>query len=289
MDSARADAGPLTEADTRLAADVGRRARLVLVFERRGAQTVLSHGYAEPPLRVGRPLQEAAGLHVILASAAPGIFGGDRFDLQVHVGRGARVRLSSQSALQVHPSLEGEPATLTSRYRVDAGALLSCSFDPVIPFGGARLEQRVDLDVASGAHLYWSDGLMSGRQARGERWAFTALSHDLALRRAGRIEYLERYRIDPAERSPGHPWIAAGSNYIGTILMLGSRIPIEEVEALQRDLEASPCLGAAVDLVDDDLVIGRLMAPDGAAFHAARRACSRWSAAVSTCTRAAEK
>jgi urease accessory protein len=270
----------VTETDTRPAADVGRRARLVLVFERRGARTVLSHGYAEPPLRVGRPLEEASGLHVILASSAPGIFGGDRFDLEVHLGCGARVRLSSQSALQVHPSPDGETATLTSRYRVDAGGELSCSFDPLIPFAGARLEQRVELDVASGARLYWSDGLMSGRQARGERWAFTAVSHELALRREGRLEYLERYRIDPAERSPARPWIAAGSDYAGTILMLGSRIPSAEIEALQRDLEARPGLSAAIDLVDDDLAIGRLLSSDGAAFHDARRAWSRWNSAV---------
>ena len=50
----------------------------------RGAQrggTVLAHAYAEPPLRVGRALRRRrGGVHVILASSAPGIFGGDRFE-----------------------------------------------------------------------------------------------------------------------------------------------------------------------------------------------------------------
>ena len=43
----------------------------------------------------------------------------------------------------------------------------------MIPFAGARLEQRFDLaGRRRPAALYWSDALMSGRVSRGEAWRF---------------------------------------------------------------------------------------------------------------------
>ena len=40
--------------DVRATHEVGRKARLELVFGCKSGKTVLTHGYAEPPLRVGR-------------------------------------------------------------------------------------------------------------------------------------------------------------------------------------------------------------------------------------------
>src|SRR5216684_1595331 len=88
--------------DDRRASEVGRRARLELRFVEQRGRTVLADAYAEPPFRVGRTFQEGAGLHMIMASSAPGVFGGDSLDQVVHVEEGATVRLTSQSAMQVH-------------------------------------------------------------------------------------------------------------------------------------------------------------------------------------------
>ena len=90
--------------DDRLPADVGRRARLELVFGFRDGRTVLVDSYAEPPLRVGRCFENGRGLHLILASSAPGIFGGDAIRQTIRLEPGAIVTLTSQSATQLHPA-----------------------------------------------------------------------------------------------------------------------------------------------------------------------------------------
>jgi len=69
--------GRTVSRDIRRPAEVGRSARLELVFGARGGKTVLVSSYAEPPLRVGRCFDEGRGLRLIVASSAPGIFGGD--------------------------------------------------------------------------------------------------------------------------------------------------------------------------------------------------------------------
>ena len=176
---------------------VGRHARLDLTFLYRHGRTVLAEAYAEPPFRVGRWFAQGDDLHMILTSSAPGAFGHDHLRQIVRVGRGAHVRLTSQSALQVHPSPDGATTHLHSSYDVADGAHLHCHWRPLIPFAGARLEQRIEVKIAGGGYLYWSDALMSGRHAHGERWTFASLAHEIAVSRDGSLEYLERYRVQP--------------------------------------------------------------------------------------------
>src|SRR4029077_18937906 len=196
---------PAGRRDERPRSLVGRHARLDLAFRYRNGRTVLDGGYAEPPFRVGRWFGEGEGLHMILTSSAPGAFGQDHLRQSVRVGRGARVRLTSQSAMQVHPSPDGATAHLESSYHVEDGAHLHCEWHPLIPFSQARIDQRIDLNIEGEGSLYWSDALMSGGKARGERWTFASLAHELSVSRDGSLEFLERYRIQPSELAVSRP------------------------------------------------------------------------------------
>jgi urease accessory protein len=267
----RCPQGPAGRRDDRPLPVVGRHARLDLAFLYRNGRTVLAEAYAEPPFRVGRWFAEGEGLHMILASSAPGVFGHDRLQQTVRVGCGARVRLTSQSAMQVHPSLEGATAHLLSSYRVEDGAHLHCDWHPLIPFAAARIDQRIDVNIAGGGCLYWSDALMSGRQARGERWKFASLAHEIAVYRDGCLEYLERYRIQPAEVDVSRRWAAGDASYLGTTLMSGRRIEAGAAERLHIGLGRLAGVRAAADLLDDRLLLVRLLSAFGPAFHEARR------------------
>jgi urease accessory protein len=249
---------------------VGRQARLDLEFQRRAGRTVLVHAYAEPPLRAGRCFEDGDGVHLIMASSAPGIFGGDLFEQRVRVGAGCRVRLTSQSALQVHPG-GADAARLIGRYVVEDGASLRCEWEPLIPFAAARLEQCIEIDLAVSASLVWSDALMCGRQGRGERWAFEALAHELRIRRGGRLEYLERYRAEPHDNRPDEPWRGADSAYFGTFLSSGAPVEPSAVDTLHAELSRRSGVRAAADRLDPAVLLVRLMGRDGTAFHDARR------------------
>lgn len=249
---------------------MGRKARFELVFEVRRQRTVLTHAYAEPPFRIGRPFLDRTGLRMILAWSAPGIFGGDELEQHVRAGRGARVHLMSQSALQVHPSPGGALATLRSTFHVDEDASLGCEWDPIIPFAASRLLQRIDLRCEARATLWWSDALMIGRQARGERWRFETLDHELKLSRGGGLAYLERYQLRP--RHAGRlsaPWGASAAAYFGTVISSGRPVA-RRLETLADELGRLPGLRAGVDALDDQLALVRLMGDGGGAFHQAR-------------------
>src|SRR6188474_546343 len=77
--------------DSRRASEIGRRARLELVFSYRRGRTLLSHAYAEPPFRVGALFEAGSMASMTLVYCAPGVFPGDRLEQRVRVERGARV------------------------------------------------------------------------------------------------------------------------------------------------------------------------------------------------------
>jgi urease accessory protein len=283
VDSARTALRPLA-ADDRTAADVGRRGRLELTFGRRGERTVLLHSYAEPPFRVGRVLPDGDAVHLILASSAPGIFGGDVLQQTVIVQSGARVRLTSQSATQVHANNAGAVATLTSTYRVEHGGHLHCEWDPVIPFPDAKLDQRILIDLTGEAMLVWSDALMGGREARGERWRFSCLAHELRLVHEGTLAYMERYRIAPDTDRPGHRWIADEGCYFGTLLAAGGAMSRAVAAHAHREMALHGSIRGSADLLDERLLLARLVSADGRSFHHVRQAIFRLFSGADTCT-----
>ena len=256
--------------DRRPIREIGRHARLELHFALRGGRTVIEHAYAEPPFRVGRAFDVDGALHLIMTTSSPGIFGGDDFDQSIIVGPGARVSLTSQSALQLHGSVDGRFATMRCSYDVSAGASLTCRWDPLIPFPGAKLQNRLRVDVASDASLLWSDAVMSGRQARGERWRFDCLDHELALRRGGDLVYLERYRLEPECGALDSAWVSAGANYFGTILHVGETVAAGETETLHGALQSVSGVVGASDLLTEGVALTRLAAATGIVFHHAR-------------------
>ena len=288
--------------DDRKPAAIGRDARLELVFERRGARTIIAHAYAEPPFRIGHSFAIDDAAYVIVVCAGPGVFAGDTLRQSIRVAPGARVVLTSQSALQVHPapgavrpesdsrsdlsqttvrprSDHGQTAVrphgaavVRHTYDVDDDGELHCHWDPVIPFADAALVQEFDLTLHASARLYWSDALMSGRASRGEAWRFRELAHTLRLRIDGALKYLERCRLSPADGPLPRRWVADDANYFATTLVHHERATADESEALHRHLEMMNGVRAAVDLLEPRLIGARIMASNGAAFAAARAA-----------------
>jgi urease accessory protein UreH len=274
-----------------VSAAIGREARLELSFERRNGRTVLAHSYAEPPLRVGRAFELGEAAYVILVCTGAGIFAGDTLRQSVRVGSGARVVLASQSALQAHPGAAASAAVIAHDYIVEDDGELRCQWDPLIPFAGARIEQRFDLRIAGSSRLYWSDAVMAGRVSRGEAWRFQSLTHELRLRVGDSLAYLERYTLAPASRAVDRPWIAGRARYLATAIVhhdaatsdtaetLQGLAPLKRCPAYEGDREARPAcepgrlaVDLGVDLIQAKTIVGRILAADGAPFAAARRA-----------------
>jgi urease accessory protein UreH len=181
------------------------------------------------------------------------------------------VRLTSQSALQLHPSPDGATASLEASYRVEDGADLHCEWHPQIPFANARVDQRIEIQISGGGCLYWSDAFMSGRHTRGEHWKFASLAHEIAVSRNCSLEYLERYRIQPSDTDVSRRWVAGDASYFGTILMTGRAVDLGVAERLRVELGRFTGVRATADVLDGRVLLVRLLSAAGPPFHDARQ------------------
>lgn len=247
--------------------DVGRCGRLDLVFGLRGGQTVLLDSYCEVPFKVTRPLStpEDGVAHVMLMHCTAGLFGGDHVAMTVRVERGARVRLTQQSATRIHPS-EDRTAIQSSNFYIESGGSLDLLLEPVIPFASSRFQQTTALEVEQGGRLRYWEGLMAGRVGRGELWKFETLSSETRLTSGGRLLFLDRIRLQPDCVIPSVRWGMGGGTYAGTGLYMGD----DASRVAQVLREALPSAG--VDLLSDSLAVTRIVTANGPEFHRSQAA-----------------
>src|SRR5690349_16090491 len=89
------------------------RARGAVSFDVHARDGVTRRGvlHESGSLRVRFPSPEDAGLSAVLVNTAGGIAGGDRFDIDIAVGEGARLTLTSAAAEKVYRA-QSSPAQL---------------------------------------------------------------------------------------------------------------------------------------------------------------------------------
>src|SRR5437899_10892832 len=116
---------------------------------------------------------------------------------------------------------------------------------------------------------------MAGRLGRGEAWQFEAFAHELRLRVAGALTYLERFRVTPRDRALTAPWMAGDAGYFATTLVKHGRVDAGAAEALHRRFENLPAARLAGDAIESGLLVARLLASNGAAVGGLRQGTPR--------------
>ena len=187
----------------------GRTSELRLVAAARGEQTVLADEYYTMPFKVMRPFSldpgalvgvpEAAGpIQVMVMSTSAGIMAGDDQRIDVCVGEGAALQVTTQAFEKVH-RMEGQgSARRVTRLVVDAGGYLDYQPQPQIPFAGSTFAASTEVDLADAtARLVYEEVLSCGRVARGERFAYRSYRNHVLVRVEGRPVYLDNTVYEP--------------------------------------------------------------------------------------------
>ena len=174
------------------------------------------------PSAVGR----AGAALAAISSYGGGMVRGDRQDLTLEVGAGARLGVVTQGATRVYRregrlgGQEGQEegaceATLDAA--VGEGGFLVWAPDPLVPYSGSALVQRQAVRLGQGASLVMVDWFGAGRVSSGERWDFDLLASrtDLTEEGAGGggggggppVPFLvEAMRLDRQRASGGDPF-----------------------------------------------------------------------------------
>lgn len=216
---------------------VGRHGAALARFARAGGRTRLADSFFRVPLQLIRPHYPEGGdpAHVTLLNPTGGHVGGDRLELEIALGEGARVLWTTQGATKIYRSL-GEPVISTTEIEMGPGSGLELLPDPIIPYRESIYAQETRIRMAGGAKLLYGESLYHGRAASGERFDYSSLELRLGIDLEGAPLLREAMRVHPAESDPERLGLFEPYPYLGSFYVVGgedeARLVAEQADAL---------------------------------------------------------
>ncbi len=208
------------------------RARGAVIFDVQQVDGVTRrrHLHESGSLRVRFPSPEAEGLSAVFVNTAGGIAGGDRFDIEIATGEGARLAVTTAAAEKIYRA-QGPAARLNIALKAEAGSHLAWLPQETILFDRARVLRSIDIDLAESASLLLCEIVVFGRAAMGERMRHGEFVDRWRLRRGGRLVFAENIRLDgDIGEKLASPAIAKGGVAIGTALIVpGDEALVERI------------------------------------------------------------
>jgi urease accessory protein len=221
---------------------------LCATFVLRGGRTVLASATRTPPLHLQRVLYlDARRPHLcraVLLNATAGLFAGDRLTVEIHVGVGAAVEVTTPAMSRAYGMPAGHAATVT-RISVADGGYLEYLPEPTLACRDAALHTKLEIDAGPNAVVAAGEVLAFGRAARGELHAYRELAASIDLRVAGDAVLVEKLDLDPS--SGDVDALTGGFSAYGASHLLGPGAErllghVREILAAQPDVIAGASL-----------------------------------------------
>ncbi|KAB2876300.1 MAG: urease accessory protein UreD [Pseudorhodoplanes sp.] len=239
------------------------RGRIALRVGSRGGRTGREDVHEDGSLRVRFPNADPGECEAVIVNTAGGIAGGDRLDLDIAVGPGARLAVCTAAAEKVYRT-HGPDSEIAVRLQIAPGAALRWLPQETILFDGARMSRTIDIDLAGDGSLALVESMVFGRAAMGETVAQGALLDRWRVRRDGRLVFADAVRLDgKVAEALAHPAAAGGAGALATVLLAPGD---DAIAAAVRALDAGFSGECGVSAWNG-IALVRLCARDGAALR----------------------
>ncbi|MBL9138858.1 MAG: urease accessory protein UreD [Verrucomicrobiales bacterium] len=246
-------------------------------------QSAITSIYATNPLKLLAPVSRGTSVWAYTSSFGGGMVSGDQTALDVRLHPGVRCFLGTQSSTKVYRNPEGRPTGHRVWAGVGADSLLVVAPDPIQAFAGSVWRQRQNFFLAPDANLVVVDWLSSGRQARGERWAFTRFESWNEIHVGTRPWMMDGLVLDPRDGALTEPFRLGRFDCLALVAVVGPRLAdgarrwVEEISA--RPVERGATYLAAGSAREGGAVL-RFAGQDGEAvtreIHTGLRFLSSW-------------
>ncbi len=209
----------------------------------RDGRTVVDDLYATMPFKVMRALpvdadelcgvtaQECAAgplsrpAQVMVMSTSAGIMAGDDQLLDVSVGTGAVLQMTTQAFEKIHKMDSGGSARRETHLHVAAGSYLDYHPQPTIPFADSDYASVTEIDLADAtSRLAYEEVLSCGRVARGERFEYRSYRNHVTIRVAGSPIYLDNAVWDPARMPMESTGLFEGFSHLANLVLVNLEV-----------------------------------------------------------------
>ncbi|WP_270938821.1 urease accessory protein UreD, partial [Falsiroseomonas oryzae] len=195
--------------------------QLALRVEAAAAGARIARLYQSAPLRMLFPDTDPGDPTLgAVVNVAGGLAGGDRAQVALALGPGARFTATTPAAEKIYRSL-GDETRLGTELRIEEGSCCEWLPQETILFDGARLTRRWEVGLAADSRLLASEMLVLGRAARGERFAHGLLHDRWKVRRGGRLLWADALRIDDPGAQAASRFTLGGAGALATLLLAG--------------------------------------------------------------------
>jgi urease accessory protein len=204
---------------------------------------------------------------VAIVNTGGGVAGGDSYRLGLTLSEHAEVEATTPSAERIYRT-DGAPARIAMRLVLAPRARLFWLPQETLMFEGARLERKLEADMAAGAALVIAESLVFGRLAMGESRIDASLRDSWRVRRDGELVFADETRLEHAGAALDRRGVGAGARALATLVAAAPNI-----EARLPDLRAA--LDATSDGVEagasafDGLIVARLLSASPSRLRAA--------------------
>jgi urease accessory protein len=204
-----------------------------------------------------------AALEAVIVNTGGGMTGGDRFDIDIKVGAGARLSVTTAAAEKIYRSL-GPDTDICVKLDVGPGGALAWLPQETIVFDQARLRRSIDVALARDANLLLAEAAVFGRSAMGEAVVQGHFFDRWRLRVGGALVFGETLRLDGdiAQRLAQRAIAGGGVAVASVIKYPGNDGDVAAVRAMEDRFVGEVGVSAW-----NGLAVARLVASDGAALR----------------------
>jgi urease accessory protein len=235
--------------------------------KRLGTETVLDDLRQAGCLKARFPRRVVPGwMDIVMLNTGGGVAGGDRLDVEVAVGAGARATIAAQAAERFYRARVGEVAShVRTTLTVGPGAAMEWLPQETILFNQSALDRRLEVELAGDAGFLGVETIVFGRAAMGERVGQGRLRDLIRVRRGGELLLHDAIRIDgDIDATLRHAATGAGARVVATIVYVGADTA-EKLVALR--LLPSVVVGEGAFSAWNGMLVARILGPDSAAVR----------------------
>jgi urease accessory protein len=202
-------------------------------------------------------------LEAVIVNTAGGMAGGDRFDVDISVGAGARLSVTTAAAEKAYRSI-GPDTAINVTLAVNRGGLLAWLPQETILFDQARLRRTIEVDLACQASLILAEGVVFGRSAMGEKVIGGRFFDRWRVRLDDVLVFAESTSLDGAIAQKLAQHAVAGARVaIASVLKIpGDETAVAAVRAIEQKFVGEVGVSAW-----RGLAAARFVAPSGAALR----------------------
>jgi urease accessory protein len=262
----------------------GKVGLLELGLADRGGVTRICHQYQQAPLHIYRPIHLDPLLpgmaFIFMQQAGDGLVQGDRYRVDIECGPGTRAHITTQAATNVFVARQDFSTQLVN-LQAGHGALLEYLPDPVVPFRGSRLFQRISVTAEPSSTVILGETLLPGRVAHGESHQYDLYWSETEVRAPdGALLFADVLRLGAAAgRAARSIALLDSHNVLSTLYVISSRFSPGRLVTELRDALAAhrDILAGVSELPNSCGAAVRLLGPSSRSAKAAMR--TAWDAA----------